>query len=258
MLHLATWNVNSLKARLEHLRDWVRDANPDVLALQEIKCADEAFPAAAVRALGFEHVVYTGQKTYNGVAILSRHPLSDVVLGFRLGEDDPQRRLIRATVAGVRVVCCYVPNGSEVGSEKFAYKLAWLDRLRAELVDEGVGARPSAVVGDMNVALDDRSVWDPFGMDGELLYHPLEREKMQALLATGLVDSYRANTPDGRDFSWWDYRAMAFPRNRGARIDHVLLSTPAMAMCRDVRIGKVTRGWEKPSDHAPVSVFLDV
>lgn len=257
-IHLATWNVNSIKARLDHLRQWSADANPDVVCLQELKCTDENFPLDAIKAMGFTHVAFAGMKTYNGVAILSKHPLSDVHIGHKLGEPDPQMRLLRATVAGVRVFCCYVPNGSEVGSEKFAYKLAWLDRLRAELAADTSPEALVCVCGDMNVALDDLSVWDPFGADGQLLYHPLERGRMQALLDWGLVDSYRTIKPEGKEFSWWDYRMLGFQKNHGFRIDHLLLSKPLMAKCKDIVMSRPVRKWEKASDHIPVSAMLDL
>ena len=253
-MHLATWNVNSIKARVDHVKQWVDDAKPDVLCLQELKSADEALDAAAFESMGFPNHAIVGQKTYNGVAIVSRLPLSDVSVGFKLGEPDAPSRLVRATVGGVRVFCCYVPNGGEVASDKFAYKLAWLERLRAELAAEGLPDGDVAVCGDMNVALDDLSVWDPFGMDGQTLYHPLEREKIAALLALGLVDSYRATKPDGKEFTWWDYRMLGFQKNHGLRIDHLFLSKSLMARMQEITMWRPVRKWEKPSDHIPVSV----
>ena len=252
-MHLATWNVNSIKARIDHLKQWSDEAKPDVVCLQELKTSDEKLYVPAFEAMGYAHHAIVGQKTYNGVAILSRLPLSDVVVGFRIGEPDPQSRLVRATVDGVRVFCCYVPNGAEVGSDKFAYKLAWLERLRAEVLADGLPDRDVAVCGDINVALDDLSVWDPFGMDGELLYHPLEREKIAALLAAGLVDSYRASKPEGKEYTWWDYRMLGFPKNHGLRIDHLFLSASLFARMQEITMWRPVRKWEKPSDHIPVS-----
>jgi exodeoxyribonuclease III len=255
-MHLATWNVNSIKARVDHLKQWVAEAQPDVLCLQELKAADIQVPVGDFEAMGFVHHAILGQKTYNGVAILSRLPLSDVVMGFTLGERDPQSRLVRATVGGVRVFCCYVPNGSTVGSDKFTYKLQWLDRLRAELLAEGVSNREVAVCGDLNVALDDLSVWDPFGMDGEVLYHPLEREKIAAILATGLADTYRAKKPEGAEYTWWDYRMLGFQKNHGLRIDHIFLTPGLLARTQEIAFWRPVRKWDKPSDHIPISVRL--
>lgn len=262
MLHLATWNVNSLKIRVDHLQKWTAEAQPDVLCLQELKCADEQVPVDALVAMGYPHVVFAGQKTYNGVAILSKRPLTDVRAGFAIGDPDPQSRLIRATVdlggRDLRVFCCYVPNGQAVGSDKFVYKLAWLDRLRAEIAGDGPPDRWLAVAGDMNVALDDASVWDPFGADGEVMYHPLERERIRAILDWGLVDSYRALKPDGREYTWWDYRMLGFQKNHGYRIDHVFLTKPLLERCREVAVARPVRKWDKPSDHVPLSVRLDL
>lgn len=255
-MHVATWNVNSLRVRLPQLLDWLRKAEPDVLCVQETKCTDDLFPSAALVDAGYPHLAFCGQKTYNGVAIISRRPLTDVVAGFTVGEPDPQCRLIRATVGGVRFIDCYVPNGQAVGSEKFAYKLQWLSRLRRELDATCDPGTPVVVLGDMNVALTDRDVWDPFEAEGEVLYHPLEREHVRKVLEWGLTDAYRTLMPEGRDYSWWDYRMGAFQRNHGFRIDHVFVSRPLVDRCREVRIWRETRKLDKPSDHAPVSVVL--
>jgi exodeoxyribonuclease-3 len=255
-MHIATWNVNSLKAREAHLLRWLSEASPDVVCLQETKLTDEQFPLAAIHAAGYPHVVFSGTKAYNGVAMLSKFPLTDVGFGFAVGEADPQPRLVKATVGGVRIFGCYVPNGQAVGSDKFAYKLAWLERLREEVTACDPGG-DVIVCGDMNVALVDADVWDPFSCEGEVLYHPLEREAVRRLLAWGLVDSYRALKPDGKEFSWWDYRMLGFQKNHGFRIDHVFLTRSLMARCREITLWRPTRKWDKPSDHIPVSIRLE-
>ena len=251
---LGTWNVNSLRVRLDHLGRWLGEAAPDVVCLQETKTVDAQFPADELRAMGYPHLAFAGQKTYNGVAILSKHPLEDVHLGFRVGEPDPQPRLIRATVAGIRIFGCYVPNGGEVGSDKFAYKLAWLARLRAELDADGGPDVPTLVCGDMNVALTDPDVWDPFSAEGQVLYHPDERAAVARVLDWGLADAYRALKPTGKEFSWWDYRMLGFQKNHGFRIDHVFASPPLLGRIDEVVLHRPVRKWDKPSDHIPVTV----
>jgi exodeoxyribonuclease-3 len=254
---VATWNVNSLKVRLEHLQQWVAEAKPDVVCLQETKCVDEQFPAEFLRSLGFEHLAYTGQKTYNGVAILSKLPIANVQVGFVATPPDEQRRLIRADVGGVRIFNAYVPNGQAIGSDKFAYKLNWLAQLRQEL---DAGADPSTPVllcGDMNIAPGDRDVWDPFEAEGEILFHPHEKAALAHVLGFGLHDAYRHLKPDGKEYSWWDYRMLGFQKNRGFRIDHIFVSPPLLTRCREVVIWRHVRKWDKPSDHVPVAVRLD-
>ena len=249
-MRLATWNVNSLRVRLEHLQRWL-EVNPvDVLALQELKLPDEAFPAAPIAALGL-HAAHFGQRTYNGVAILARESLAGVVTGMP-DYDDPERRVIAATVGGVQVVNVYVPNGQAVGSDKYAYKLEWLGRLRTFLAAE-IDRHPRLVVlGDFNIAPEDRDVHDPARWQGLVHVSEPERRALAAITALGLVDLFRRFEQPPGSWSWWDYRMGAFRRNHGLRID-LILATPALAaQCRSCRIDRTPRAWERPSDHAPV------
>ena len=253
---LAAWNVNSLNVRLPRLLDWLATHQPDVLCLQETKLEDAKFPTMEIAAAGYASH-FSGQKTYNGVAMLVREGLAatDVKTGID-GYADEQKRVIAATVAGVRVVGVYVPNGQAVDSDKYRYKLAWLDALAAMLRAE-LARNPSlAVMGDFNVAPEDRDVHDPALWAGQVLCSAPERAAFRALLAAGLVDSFRLFDQPENTFSWWDYRQLAFPKNRGLRIDHVLLSAPLAARCTGSRIDRNARKGEKPSDHAPVMVEL--
>jgi exodeoxyribonuclease-3 len=255
-MKVATWNVNSLRVRLDHLRRWVDLAQPDVVALQETKVVDALFPVQPLEAMGFVHQAWYGQPTYNGVAILSRQPLTDVRKGMGDAVDDPQARVLSATVGGVRVVCCYVPNGTEVGSPAFHYKLQWLTRLKQMLAASHQPQNEVLVCGDINIAPDDPDVWDPFRCEGRLLCHPEERGRLASLLSWGLEDAWRHHNPFGTDFSWWDYRRMGFQRNQGLRIDHVFLTKPLMARCTEVQMWREVRGWSSPSDHIPVVAHL--
>jgi exodeoxyribonuclease-3 len=254
-MKIVSWNVNSLKVRLPHLEEWVKIAQPDVLALQETKLEDAAFPHAAIEALGYAHRAVSGQKTYNGVALLSRRPIDDVQVGIP-GFDDPQRRVIAGTIDGVRVVDLYVVNGQEVGSDKYAYKLDWLARLRAWLAAE-IARHPKLVVlGDFNIAPADIDVHDPAAWREQVLCSTPEREALRAIEALGLVDSFRALHPDAAQFSWWDYRQGAFRRNLGLRIDLVLVSPALRDALAAAGIDRVPRTWERPSDHAPAWIEL--
>lgn len=253
-MQIATWNVNSLRVRLPHVLDWLRAQQPDVLALQEIKCVEADVPTAAFAELGYQAVA-SGQKTYNGVATLARQALTEVCCELP-GAEDPQRRLLAATVGDLRVVNVYCPNGEKVGSEKYAYKLAWFERLRRFLGEELARHPRLVVLGDFNVAPEPRDVHDPAVWEGQVLFSEPEREAFRALLATGLSDSFRLFEQPPGEFSWWDYRMGAFRRNLGLRIDHVLLSEPLRAACRASRIDKAPRRLERPSDHAPVLVEL--
>ena len=249
-MKIAAWNVNSLKVRLPHLVEWLEREKPDVVCLQELKLEDAKFPCAPLEAAGY-HCAFSGQKTYNGVAILSRTPLSDVSTGMPEFADD-HKRVIAATTAGVRVVCVYCPNGQSVGSEKYAYKLRWFAALKDYLAAELARHPALAVAGDFNVAPEDRDVHDPKAWEGQVLVSESERAALQALAALGLKDSFRLFEQPEKSFSWWDYRMMGFRRNAGLRIDHVLVSAELAQRCVASTIDKAPRKLERPSDHAPV------
>ncbi len=255
MLKLASWNVNSLKVRLEQVLAWLDSANVDILALQETKTVDEQFPLQAFIDRGF-YVTFSGQKTYNGVAIISRQPIHDVVTDIP-GFDDPQRRIMAATIGDVRLVDLYVPNGSEVGSDKYAYKLNWLEKVTDFLRQQMVIYPKMAVVGDFNVAPEDIDVHDPKAWENCVLVSPPEREAFATLLGLGFHDSFRGCNNQEQAFSWWDYRAAGFRRNLGLRIDHILLSDELIGQCIESKIDVEPRRAERPSDHAPVWVMLD-
>ena len=229
---------------------------PDVLCLQETKQEDINFPAATLNEAGYQNV-FSGQKTYNGVAILSKQPLQEIVYGIP-NYADVQKRVLAATVNGVRIVNVYIPNGQSVDSDKYQYKLAWLQALTAWLADEIKTYPKLALLGDYNVAPEDRDVHDPAAWDGQVLCSAPERAAFQALQALGLQDSFRLFEQPEKSFSWWDYRMHAFRRNLGMRIDHILLTTPLAAVCKSVQIDKETRKAERPSDHAPVMAELDI
>ena len=253
-MKLATWNVNSLKVRLPHVLDWLAATQADVLCLQETKMEDKVFPYAELDAAGY-HAAHNGQKTYNGVAILARGTLEDV--SFDLPEfADEQKRVLAATVNGLRIVCAYMPNGQEVGSDKYGYKLAWFAALASWLGEELARWPRLALLGDFNVAPEDRDVHDPAAWRERILCSTPEREAFRRLLALGLADAFRLFEQPERSFSWWDYRAMGFRRNQGLRIDHILLSTALAAGCRACIIDKAPRRLERPSDHAPVIAEL--
>jgi len=257
-MKLATWNVNSLTARLQHVLDWLT-ANPvDVLCLQELKMSDDKFPLEVLKAAGYESAVF-GQKTYNGVAILSRTPVRDVLKNIG-GFADDHSRVISATIdspAGeLRVVNGYFVNGQAPDSEKFAYKMKWLDGLHAWLAQE-LKAHPNLVLlGDFNVAPEDRDSYDPVGLAGTIHHTPQEREHFNALLQLGLTDSFRLFDQPPKSYSWWDYRMLGYQKNRGLRIDHILVSQPLVPRIKSCVIDRVPRKWEKPSDHAPVILEL--
>ena len=249
-MKLATWNVNSLKVRLPHVLDWLAAAQPDALCLQELKCENKAFPLSEIEAAGY-HAVFNGQKTYNGVAILSRTPAAEVSLDIP-GFADEQKRIIAATVEGVRVVCGYFPNGQAVGSDKFAYKLAWLAALTDWLRGELKTSPRLVLAGDYNIAPEDRDA-HPDWKD-EIHVSAPEREAFRTLLDLGLSDAFRLFAQADKSFSWWDYRMGAFRRNFGLRIDHLLVSPALKDVCRACYVDKAPRKLERPSDHAPVVV----
>lgn len=247
-MKIATWNVNSLNVRLPHLLDWLASATPDVVGLQELKCEDAKFPVDALREAGYE-AVFAGQKTYNGVAILSRSPITDIQRGIP-GYDDPQQRVIAASIGGVRVVNAYFPNGQAPGSEKFAYKLDWLVHLTAWLKQELMTSTQLCLIGDYNIAPTDADAHP----DWKETIHvsPPERAAFAALEALGLCDVFRKFEQPEKSFSWWDYRMNAFRRNFGLRIDHILASTTLADRCTACTIDKAPRTLERPSDHTPV------
>jgi exodeoxyribonuclease-3 len=256
MFKIATWNVNSLRVRLPHVLQWLEEHAPDAVALQETKTVDEEFPLDAIRERGYE-AVYSGQKTYNGVAILSRTPASDVKSGFP-ELDDPQRRVLLARYGDINVLNLYVPNGSEVGSDKYAYKLDWFTHLH-DFVRGLLADNPRLIVlGDFNVAPDDRDVHDPARWAGQVLCSEPERQAFTTLLEQGLSDCFRRFEQEPGSFTWWDYRAAAFRRNHGLRIDHILAGADLAAKCRSCTIDRTPRTWERPSDHAPVIAEFDL
>ena len=257
-MKITTWNVNSLTARLQHVLDWLA-ANPvDVLCLQELKMTDDKFPVEALRAAGYE-AAFFGQKTYNGVAILSRTQLRDVTKNIT-GFEDEHSRVITATVdspAGeIRVMNGYFVNGQELGSEKFAYKMRWLDGLQA-YVRADMAVHPRLVLlGDFNITPEDRDSYDPDGLRETIHHSTTEREQFRQLLALGLTDTFRMFDQLPKSFSWWDYRMLGYQKNRGLRIDHVLVTDALKSQVKSCTIDRVPRKWEKPSDHAPVTIEL--
>jgi len=253
---IASWNVNSLKVRLPQVLNWCGSAAPDVLALQETKLTDDRFPAAEIEAAGYR-VAFSGQPTYNGVALLSRDEPKDVVTDPP-GVTDEQRRVIAGTCAGVRVINLYVVNGEAVGSEKFDYKLDWLGRVTDFVADELRRHARLLVVGDFNIAPAPEDVHDPALWEGKVLFSAPEREALEKLTSLGLADTFRLFEQPEQSFSWWDYRAAAFRRNRGLRIDLVLASEALAMRCSAAGIDVEPRRWERPSDHAPVWAQFDV
>ena len=255
-MRITTWNVNSLRVRMEHLSRWLADHAVDAMALQELKLADEHFPHAEIEALGLHAICY-GQKTYNGVAILSRSEATECAMGVP-GDGDPQRRVIAASVGPVRLVNVYVPNGQAVGSEKYTYKLAWLERLRGYLASLLEAHEHLLVVGDFNIAPEDRDVHDPAAWEGSVHVSSPEREALAKIGSLGLVDLFRRFEQPKNSWSWWDYRMNAFRRDHGLRIDLMLASKALAARCTACTIDRTPRTWERPSDHAPVTAEFDI
>jgi exodeoxyribonuclease-3 len=253
-MKIASWNVNSLNVRLPHLTTWLAEAQPDIVALQETKMEDAKFPAEAIQALGYR-VAFSGQKTYNGVAILAREEPRDVVTDIP-GLDDPQRRILVATVGDLRIADLYVVNGQDVGTEKYAYKLDWLAKVRAFLAEE-IRRHPNLVVlGDFNITPDDRDIYDPVAWKEQILCSTPERDALKAIVDLGLHDTFRLFNDEAGHYSWWDYRQAGFRRNLGMRIDLVLASEALRPHCRAASIDRVPRTWERPSDHTPVLLEL--
>ncbi|MES2979727.1 MAG: exodeoxyribonuclease III [Pseudomonadota bacterium] len=258
-MKIVTWNVNSLAVRLPQVLDWLQVNPVDLLCLQELKLSDDKFPLQAVQAAGYEHCAVFGQKTYNGVAILSRWPLSDVVRNIT-GFSDEQSRVLSATLqtatGPLRVVNGYFVNGNAPGTEKFEYKLRWLDGLRAALRDELAASSRLVLVGDFNITADDRDSHDPEGLRETIHHTSQERQHFDGLIQLGLCDAFRMFEQPEKSFSWWDYREFAFRRNRGLRIDHILVSDSLKAEVKSCVIDKLPRKNERPSDHVPVVLEL--
>lgn len=254
-MKIATWNVNSLNVRLGHVEEWLASASPDVLVLQEIKQVTEAFPGDAFDKAGYRSIA-SGQKTYNGVAVISREEPLDPVTDFP-GFDDPQRRILAVTIGGIRVVNLYIPNGQSLQSEKYQYKLSWLAALKDFLVAELERFEHVVVLGDFNIAPADNDVYDPEKWGEDVLCSPPERAALQGITELGFVDVFRTFVPEDKVFSWWDYRAAGFRRNAGLRIDLILASTALAERCTDSFIDREPRTWERPSDHTPAVAVFD-
>lgn len=255
-MKIATWNVNSMTVRLPHVLEWLSANEPDVLVLQEIKQVTDAFPVDALSGVGYASLA-NGQKTYNGVAVISRTTPADPVNDFP-GFDDPQRRVLATTIGDVRVVNLYVPNGQSVGSEKYEYKLGWLSTLRGFLEDELSRHDKLVVLGDFNIAPADEDVYDAEKWGDGILCSPLERKALSELLDLGLSDVFRKFEHPEKTFSWWDYRAAGFRRNAGLRIDLILTSEVMTGLCKASYVDKEPRVWERPSDHAPVIAEFEI
>ena len=255
-MKLATWNVNSLKVRLPQVLDFLAVHKPDVLCLQETKLEDDKFPVLDILSAGYQ-VVFSGQKTYNGVAILSLQAPQEVTMGIA-DFDDPQKRVIAVLINGVRVVCVYIPNGESVTSEKYGYKLDWLRRLNSCLKMELEKYPRLAILGDYNIAPEDRDVHDPKFWEGKVLFSEREKAAFDELVALGLCDSFRLFEQAEKSYTWWDYRMNGFKRNLGLRIDHILLSAELVKNCKSCSIDRDRRTHDRPSDHAPVMVEIEI
>lgn len=251
-MKIATWNVNSISVRLPQVLDWLAANKPDALCLQEIKCVEAKFPFDALQEAGYHAAVF-GQPAYNGVAILSPHPVSDVQCGFPGEAEDAQRRLLAATVGAIRVVNVYIPNGSEVGAEKFYYKLEWLARLRQYFDEQCDPQQLVLLCGDYNIAPDDRDVYDPKAWEGRIHCSQPERDALKKIQDWGFVDAFRLHHDEDGHYSWWDYRSGGFRRNQGLRIDHIWVTSPLAGKCVDAWIDKTPRALDRPSDHTPVA-----
>lgn len=249
-MKIASWNVNSIKVRLPHILTWLKTSGTEVLAIQETKSQDENFPIDEIKSAGF-NVVFSGQKTYNGVAIICKDTPTNIVTDLT-NLNDPQRRVLFATINGVRIMNVYIPNGSEVGSDKYDYKLNWLAHLQKDLEANLKQYKKVVLLGDFNIAPEDIDIHDPDAWRDKILCSPPERKAFQAMLDVGMVDTFRYFTPDEQKFSWWDYRQAAFRRNLGLRIDFVLASNALNQKLHTCLIDKTPRTWDRPSDHTPV------
>lgn len=251
-MKIATWNVNSLRVRLPHVLKWLEEEKPDVLALQELKMEIHNFPEEVFKTAGY-HAVANSQKTYNGVAVISRLPITEI----EMPDYDEQRRLLSVTVDHVRVINAYVPNGQSLDSPKYEYKLNWFENFKKYIAQQLKHYPKLIILGDFNVAPADEDVHDPKAWEGQVLCSAPERQALEDIIRLGLTDSFRLFPQPPKSFSWWDYRMMAFRRNRGLRIDHILISNALKLLCRECWIDKNPRKWEQPSDHAPVIVNID-
>lgn len=254
-MKLVTWNINSIRARTDRLVAWLAKEQPDVVCLQETKVEDAAFPSDALTRSGYTHAIF-GQRSYNGVAIASKLPITDVTKGFGDGVDDPDARVIAATIAGIRVVNTYVPNGQDLTSDKYPWKLAWYGRLRAFLDRTATPSTPLILCGDMNVAPDDRDVWSPEAWKDQVHCSQPERDALANVLAFGLEDLFRKRNGDVKQYSWWDYRGVSFFKDQGLRIDHIFATAPVAKTCTAVSIDRTARKGQDASDHAPVIAVL--
>ncbi len=255
MIKIATWNVNSIKVRLPHVLDWLERQRPDILALQEIKIPNDRFPKAKIEAAGY-NVIYSGQKTYNGVALISKKTPKDIITDLPK-MNDPQRRVLVATIDNFRVLNLYVPNGEAVGADKYFYKLEWLEKLLLFVKQQLKNHSKFIVLGDFNIAPEDRDVYDPSLWEGRILVSEPEREALKKLLKLGFHDAFRLFDQPEKNFSFWDYRLNAFRRNMGLRLDLILISNALVKHCKRCIIDKIPRGLERPSDHTPVIIYLE-
>lgn len=256
-MRIATWNVNSIRARLDHVNDWLREAKPDVLCVQETKVVDSEFPTDTFARLGYE-TARIGQRSYNGVALISRHPIEQVSFGLFDARDSEDARLIAGTILGVRVLSAYVPNGKNLDSPSYPHKLEWLGRLRRTLDETCAPDRPVALAGDFNIARDSRDVFDAEAMAGKIHFSPAEHSALEEVLSFGLEDCFRVKNAEPEHYSWWDYRMGAFRRNRGLRIDYIFGTKKVTENLQAANIDKGPRGWDKPSDHAPVVIDFEL
>jgi exodeoxyribonuclease-3 len=255
-MKIATWNVNSVRARLDRLLAWLQRVQPDIVCLQELKVREDVFPYDAIREAGYYAAVY-GQRTFNGVGILSRIESQNVRRGLDDGVEDPQARFLAAQIGEIHVVSAYVPNGQVVGSAHYTYKLDWFRRLRAFLTKHFTPETPLVLCGDFNVARDERDVADPAAWEETVLYHPTSRAALEELLGWGLADVFRQQHAEGGLYSWWDYRMLAFPKNAGLRLDYLLATQTLASRCTAAEIDRAERKGTKPSDHAPVAATFD-
>ncbi len=260
-MRIATWNVNSVRQRLDHLQTWLKETSPDIVCLQEIKCVDEAFPREPLEALGY-NVVTHGQKTFNGVALLSRYRFDETTPRLAGDPEDLHARFLEGVVShssgSVRIACLYLPNGNPPNTDKYSYKINWMNRLLNYSKEQLKAEQPFVLAGDFNVIPTPDDVHDPVAWQGDALFLPQTRERFRALLNLGLTDAFRAVSDQPNQYTFWDYQAGAWPKNNGIRIDHLLLSPQAADRLIDVGIDRHVRGWEKASDHVPVWVDLDL